>query len=71
MTVSPEQPQTGKVILEWLQQLPGSSQVGSTGCGDFDLHEMALGINQGMSFASPDFFSPYPRLSLGLEPHWF
>jgi hypothetical protein len=71
MTVSPEQPQTGKEILEWLKQLLGSGQVGLTGSRDFDFHKIAFGIDQGVSFASPDFFSPYQCLSLDLARHWF
>ncbi len=71
MTVSPEQLQTGKEILEWLQHLLGSGQVGITGSRDLDFHEMAFGIDEGVSFASPDVFFPYQCLSLDLERHWF
>src|SRR5207302_1480100 len=63
--------QTGKEILEWFQHLLGSGQVGITGSRDFDFHEIAFCIDEGVSFASPDFFFPYQCLSLDLERHWF
>jgi hypothetical protein len=32
---------------------------------------MALRINEHVPLASPDFFSPYPRLFQDRERHWF
>lgn len=57
MTVSPEQLETGKQRLEWRKQLLGTSQIGLTGGGDLHCQEMALGIDEGVSFAFPDAFA--------------
>src|SRR2546429_149762 len=57
MTVSPEQRHPGKELLEWLKQLLGTTEIRIAGCCDFHLHQVALGIDEHMSFASPDPFS--------------
>jgi hypothetical protein len=69
--IPPEQLDLGKLPLQWLQQALGSLLIGVLGTADLDGQQMALGINQQVPFASPDFFSPYRSPFRAHEQHWF
>lgn len=71
MTIAPEQLEPGKRLFQRREQGSGSLLVGPIGGEHFDGQQMALGVNQGVSFAPPDFFSPYRSPFQGHEPHWF
>jgi len=69
--IPPEQLDLGKLPLQWLQHALGSLLIGALGTADLDGQEMALGINEQVPLASPDFFSPCRSLFPGHAPHSF
>ena len=71
MTIAPDQLEPGKRVFQRHEQGFRALLIGSIGCQHFDGQQMALGVNEGMSFAPPDFFSPYRSPFQGHEPHWF
>src|SRR5712692_8195561 len=50
MTIAPNELQPGKATLQWLKELLASRQVGIAGCCHLDFHQIALGINEQVSF---------------------
>lgn len=71
MAISPHHLDAGKQLLDWLQQAFGPTRIGVLGTSHFDGEQMALGINEQVSFPSPDFFSPHRSLFRGHERHSF
>ena len=71
MTITPDQLHPGKRLFERREQDFRSRLIGPIGSEHFDSQQMALGVNQGVPFASPDFFSPYRSPFADREPHWF
>ncbi len=71
MAISPQRLDPGEALLGGLQQAFRPRRIGALGTGDLDGEQMALGVNEQVPFASPDFFSPHRSLFLGHEPHSF
>jgi hypothetical protein len=71
VAITPEQLHSGKLLFEWQQQGAASFLIGAVGSRYFDGQQIALAIDERVSFAPPDFFSPYRSPSQDLEPHWF
>jgi hypothetical protein len=71
MTITPEQLDLGKELLDWLQHDLGSLLIGAVGTGDLDGEQMALRVNEQVPFPAPDFFSPRRSPFRDHEPHWF
>jgi hypothetical protein len=71
MTIAPDQLAPGKRLFQRREQGSSSLLVGPIGDEHFDGQQMALGVNQGVPFAPPDFFSPYRSPFQGHEPRWF
>lgn len=71
MTIAPNELQTGKRILEWLEQ--GSAALVIRGLGSCHLHsqQIALRIDQCMTLAAPRFFSRRRSPFQDPEPHSF
>src|SRR5579859_7355188 len=71
VAISPQQLHAGKLLFEWRKQGSASFLIGALGSGHFDGQQMALAIHEGVSFAPPDFFSPYRSPFQDRAPHWF
>jgi len=71
MTISPHQLHAGQLVFHRHEQAFASLLIGPTGGEHFHRQQMALGINQQVSLASPDFFSPRRSLFPALARHWF
>ena len=71
MTIAPDQLQSGKRCGERLKHLLGAILIGAMGSRDFTLQQIALCVNAGVPFATPDFFSPYRSPFQGRERPWF
>ncbi len=71
VAIAPQQRKPGKLLFEWQEQALASCLIGALGSCHLDLHQVALAIDQCVSFAPPDFFSPDRSLSQDREPHWF
>jgi hypothetical protein len=71
VAISPEQLHPGKFLFEWQEQGSASLLIGALGSCHFDGQQIALAIDKRVSFAPPDFFSPYRSPFRGREPHWF
>ena len=56
---------------ERLEHLLTPLLIGAMGTCHFDFQQIALSVNQDVSLASPDFFSPRRSPSRDHEPHWF
>lgn len=56
MTITPEQRELGKGVFERRQQGFSSLLIGARGGEHFDGQQMALRVNEGVSFAPPKFF---------------
>jgi hypothetical protein len=71
MTISPDPRKPRKALLKRRKHRLAACEIGKTGSGDLDVHEIALGIDYHVSFAPPDFFSPCQSLSQDHEPRSF
>jgi len=71
MTISPDQLELGQLVLQRQEQGFGSRLIGAIGPQDFHAQQVALGVNQQVPFAPPDFFSPRRSPSQDHAPHWF
>lgn len=71
MTISPDQLELGKLVFQRREQGFGSGLIGPIGTQDFHAQQVALGVNQQVPFAPPDFFSPRRSPFRDREPHWF
>src|SRR5260221_3463476 len=70
MAIPPQQLEAAKEILDWLKQALGSLLIRATGSSSLDLQQIPLCIHEHVSFASPDFFSPYLSPSQDHARHW-
>ena len=71
MTISPHQLELGKLVFQRREQGFRSCLIGAIGPQHFHAQQVALGVNQQVPLAPPDFFSLRRSLFQGREPHWF
>jgi hypothetical protein len=70
VAITPEQLDLGEALLEGLEHPSSSLLIRAMGTGHLDSQQVALRINQDVSFATPRFF-PHRSLSPGHALHWF
>ncbi len=58
VAITPDQLDGGKGLFQRLNHCTRSFLIGALGTQHFDSQEMALRVNEQVSFAPPNFFSP-------------
>lgn len=71
VAVSPHQLEAGKQFLQRREQGSASFLIGALGSSHLDRQQVALCINERVTLAAPDFFSPYRSPFGDRAPHWF
>ena len=71
MTIAPHELYAGKLFQERLEHVFGPFLIGAVGSRYLDRQQIALRVNESMSLAPPDFFSPYRSPFQDRERHWF